>query len=69
MFDEGVVVFSGKDCSSCKTLKEMLDSKGVSYKEYDVWNNSEALRYMMSQGYRSIPQLFKDGIKVGVDDV
>lgn len=69
MFDEGVVVFSGKDCSLCKTLKEMLDSKGVVYKEYDVWNNSEALRYMMSQGYRSIPQLFKDGVKVGVDDV
>lgn len=69
MFEEGVVVFSGKDCPSCKTLKDTLDSKGVEYSEYDIWNNPEALRFVVSKGLRGIPQLFKDGVKVGVEDV
>jgi glutaredoxin len=50
-------------------LKDTLDSKGVKYSEYDIWDNPEALRFMMDKGFRSIPQLFKDGIKVGVEDV
>lgn len=69
MFDTGVVVFSGKDCPACKTLKDTLKEKGVEYKEFDIWNDSEALRFMMGKGYRSIPQLFNDGVKVEVGDV
>ncbi len=69
MFESGVVVFSGKDCISCKTLKDMLASKGVEYVEYDIWENAEALRFIMNKGLRGIPQLFKDGVKVDVKDV
>ena len=69
MFESGVVVFSGKDCGSCKTLKDTLASKGVEYLEYDIWENAEALRFIMNKGLRGIPQLFKDGIKVDVKDV
>jgi glutaredoxin len=69
MFEKGVVVFSGKDCPSCKTLKDTLNSKGVEYSEYDIWDNPEAMRFIMDKGFRSIPQLFKDGVKVGVEDV
>ena len=68
-YESGVVVMSGKDCPTCKTLKDTLLTKGVEYKEFDIWNNAEALRFMMSKGLRSIPQLFKDGVKVGVEDV
>jgi glutaredoxin len=69
MFDNGIVVFSGKDCPSCKTMKDTLNSKGTQFTEFDVWDNPEALRFMMSKGLRSIPQLFKDGVKVGIEDV
>lgn len=68
-YESGVVVMSGKDCPACKTLKDTLLTKGVEYKEFDIWTDAEALRFMMSKGLRSIPQLFKDGIKVGVEDV
>lgn len=66
MFDKGYVLFSGKDCSACKTLKDTLNTKDVEYVEYDVWNDPEALRYMMGKGFRSIPQLFLDGEKIDV---
>jgi glutaredoxin len=69
MFEEGLIVFSGKDCKACETLKSTLAVKGIEYKEYDIWSNAEALRFIMSKGLRGIPQLFKDGVKVGVEDV
>ena len=63
MFDKGLVLFSGKDCAACKALKEKLTKDNVEFVEYDIWNNPEALKYIMSKGYRTIPQLFKDGVK------
>ena len=65
-FAEGLVVFSGKDCSACKTLKDKLKADGVEFKEFDIWNDSEALKFIMSKGLRTIPQLFKDGVKQDV---
>lgn len=64
MFEEGLVVFSGKDCPKCVDLKRKLESEGKSYKEFDIWDNPEALQFIMSKGYRSIPQLFLDGEKI-----
>lgn len=64
MFSKDYVLFSGKDCPACKILKDKLNSKGIEYTEYDIWNDGEALAYMMGKGYRSIPQLFLNGEKV-----
>ena len=63
MFDKGYILFSGKDCPACKVMKVDLKNKGIEYVEYDIWNDGDALAYMMGKGYRSIPQLFKDGEK------
>lgn len=64
MFDEGLVVFSGADCPKCIDLKNKLNSQNKEYKEFDIWKNPEALQFIMSKGYRSIPQLFLNGEKV-----
>ena len=64
MFNEGYVLFSGDGCSSCVALKSKLNADGVDFKEFNVWKDHEALDYIMSKGYRTIPQLFKDGEKV-----
>lgn len=64
MFDKGLVVFSGKDCPKCVELKTKLKAEGKSFEEFDIWDNSEALQFLMSKGLRSIPQLFSDGVKV-----
>lgn len=69
LFDTGIVVFSGKDCPSCKTLKDQLNNKEVSFVEYDIWENSDALDFVMSKGLRGIPQLFKDGVKVEISEI
>ncbi len=61
MFEEGLVIFSGKDCPACKDLKNKLNSEGKVYKEFDIWSDTEALKFMASKGLRSIPQMFLDG--------
>lgn len=64
MFEKGLVVFSGADCPKCVDLKNKLDSDNKKYTEFDIWKNPEALQFIMSKGYRSIPQLFLNGEKV-----
>ena len=64
MFEEGLVVFSGKDCPACTSLKMKLKSEGKEFKEFDIWENSDALQFMASKGLRSIPQMFLNGEKI-----
>jgi len=64
MFEKGLVVFSGADCPKCVDLKNKLDADNKKYTEFDIWKNPEALQFIMSKGYRSIPQLFLNGEKV-----
>lgn len=67
MFTEGYILFSGDGCANCKSLKEKLNNKNIEFKEYDIWENADALKFIVSKGYKTIPQLFKDGEKVEVD--
>lgn len=63
MFDipAGYVVFSGDGCSRCVTLKDTLKARDIPYTEYDVYENQDALDFILSKGLRGIPQLFQDG--------
>lgn len=65
----GYVVFSGDGCKACITLKDVLNSKGIPYTEYNIWKDGDALKFMSHQGLRSIPQLFKDGVKIDVSSI
>lgn len=69
MFDQGLVVFSGEGCAACETLKSALKNKELVYKEYDIWKDTEALTFLMSQGLRGIPQLFLDGKLTKVEEI
>lgn len=68
MFNNGYVLFSGKDCPKCLELKAILSRDGVDFKEYDIWGNQVALKYIMAKGFRSIPQLFKDGERIDYEE-
>ena len=63
-FDTGLVLFGGKDCPACVQLKNKLKSVGSEYLYFDIWEDGEALAYMMSKGFRSIPQLFMNGERI-----
>lgn len=65
----GYVVFSGDGCKACETLKDKLKAKSISYVDLNVYQDDEALEFMLSQGLRGIPQLFIDGVLANKDVV
>lgn len=69
MFDKGVVVFSKEVCPNCVTLKNQLKTKNITFTEIKVDEDFEALIYLKSSGFRSVPVLMKDGVVVKVEEL
>ena len=58
---KGMVVFLGKCCSMCESLKRQLDSKSKTYVEFNVHENADAAEYLRGLGLRGLPVVFIDG--------
>ncbi len=67
-----VEIYSSNTCPYCVRAKQLLDSKGVDYVEYNISNDMEARAKMMERtnGARSVPQIFiNDKHYGGCDDL
>lgn len=61
-----VIVYTSDLCSWCKSVKELLDSKGVHYKEIDVRGNKSLIDEMeKNTGSRKVPQVLINGKNIG----
>ena len=62
-----VIMYTTEICPFCHAAKELLQSKGVSYKELDVTNDSDLRQKLieMSGGRTTVPQIFLDGKNIG----
>ncbi len=53
-------------CPYCVRAKDLLNSKGVSYQEYDISNNSEKRQEMMTRANKhTVPQIFINNKAIG----
>lgn len=54
-------------CPYCLKAKSLLDRKGLTYEEIDVTGDDEARTTLVerSNGMRTVPQIFIDGIHIG----
>ena len=62
-----VEIYTTMFCGFCWRAKELLQTKGVKFKEYDV-SSDAALRAKMterSNGGRTVPQIFIDDTPIG----
>lgn len=59
---EGYVVLTGPGCPKCDTLKRQLTESGITYTEINVRENKDAHLFLVEQGFRSIPQLYINGV-------
>jgi len=57
-----VKVYSTPTCPYCKTAKEYLDSKNISYQDIDVSSDKEALEEMVkASGQMGVPVIVING--------
>ena len=57
-------------CPYCTRAKTLLDSKGVTYEEYEVSNDPKSFEVMLDRanGSRTVPQIFIDDQHIGGSD-
>ena len=65
-----VEIYTTPICPFCFRAKNLLDRKGVSYREIDVMRDQAARQQMTerAEGRRSVPQIFIDGAGIGGSD-
>jgi glutaredoxin 3 len=54
-------VYSKAHCPFCDKAKALLKLKGIAFEEVRIDQSSEAREFIMGEGHRTVPQLYKDG--------
>ena len=64
---KNVEIYTSPLCGFCHAAKRLLQQKGISFSEVDVWANPERKPEMVERanGGRTVPQIFVDGAHVG----
>jgi glutaredoxin-like YruB-family protein len=67
---QSIKVYSTSTCPWCKRLKQFLDEKNISYRNFDVGTDKEAREEMITKtGQLAVPTIDLEGeIKVGYDE-
>jgi glutaredoxin 3 len=65
-----VEIYTKFGCPYCVRAKHLLDTKGVTYQEYDVTMGGAKRDEMLARapGARTVPQIFINGAAVGGSD-
>ena len=56
-----ITVYSKEDCPYCVQAKNLLKLKGIEFEEVRVDLVPEAREFIVSEGHRTVPQIYQDG--------
>jgi glutaredoxin 3 len=59
-----ITVYSKNACPFCDRAKALLESKEIPFRVIKMEDEPAAREFLMEQGLRSVPQIFKDGILI-----
>lgn len=59
------VVYSKPSCGYCQLAKLFLESQKIEYTEIDVSSDKQALDFLKSKGFRTVPQIYSDEEYIG----
>ena len=57
-----ITMYSKNNCPFCDRAKALLESKDIPFKVIKMEDEPDARGFLMDQGLRSVPQIFKDGV-------
>ena len=49
-------------CNYCTLAKQLLQERGLQYKEINITENESAKQFLRRNGYKTVPQIFVSGI-------
>jgi glutaredoxin 3 len=56
-----LTVYSKNHCPYCDKAKYLLEQKGIQFQEVKIDETPEAREFVLSEGHRTVPQIYKDG--------
>lgn len=56
-----LTVYSKANCPFCDQAKNLLKLKNIEFEEIRVDLQPEAREFIVSEGHRTVPQIYKDG--------
>ena len=56
-----ITVYSKPLCHYCTMAKQYLETNGFEYEEIRVDTNPEAREFLISEGHRTMPQIYHNG--------
>ena len=56
-----LTVYSKANCPFCDQAKNLLKLKNIAYEEVRIDQDPAAREFVMSEGHRTVPQIYKDG--------
>lgn len=65
-----VVIYTRPGCGYCSMAKQLLNSKGSKFTEFNIWSKDEYKAEMIkrSGGANTVPQVFINGDHIGGSD-
>lgn len=58
-------VYSKPSCGYCRLAKLFLESQKLDYTEIDVSSDKQALDFLKSKGFKTVPQIYSDEEYIG----
>ena len=56
-----LTVYSKNNCPFCDQAKNLLKLKNITFEEVKVDENPDARQFIVAEGHRTVPQIYKDG--------
>jgi glutaredoxin 3 len=56
-----LTVYSKNNCPFCVQAKNLLKLKNIAFEEINVEENPDARTFIVAEGHRTVPQIYKDG--------
>jgi glutaredoxin 3 len=56
-----ITVYSKNQCPYWLQAKNLLNAKGIQFTEVKIDEDAEARKFVLSQGHRTVPQIYQDG--------
>ena len=56
-----ITIYSKNNCQACDQAKNYLKNHGVAYEEVKIDQVPAAREFLLNEGHRSVPQIYKGG--------